>query len=68
MSGQHDTAECSNDNCVACAMTGTFIDMLATEKLDGHGPIDMLFKSWKNRIVGHSALRHPCPDADVRSQ
>ena len=52
LSSRHDTNECAIDNCIACALTTSFTDILATEKLDGHGPIDMLYKSWKNSPVG----------------
>jgi ubiquitin carboxyl-terminal hydrolase 22/27/51 len=51
LSSRHDTADCKQENCVACAMTASFTDILATEKLDGHGPVDMLHKSWTKKDV-----------------
>lgn len=55
LSVDHDLNECEIDDCVICALTGSFIDIVATEKLDGHGPIDMLWKSWKhnNNLAGY---------------
>ncbi|MCJ1394973.1 hypothetical protein MMC18_007854 [Xylographa bjoerkii] len=43
------------EQCVACAMTLSFIDVLATEKIEGHGPSELLHKSWlKNpALAGH---------------
>ena len=52
LSSRHDTAECTIDNCILCALTASFTDILATEKFDGHGPVEMLSKSWKNHPVG----------------
>lgn len=52
LASRHDTAECTGENCVACAMTVSFTDILATEKIDGHGPVELLYKSWKNHPVG----------------
>ena len=51
LSSRHDTAECTIDNCIVCALTASFTDILATEKVDGHGPVEMLNKSWKNNAV-----------------
>ncbi len=51
LSNRHDPAECPTENCIACAMTISFTDILATEKTDGHGPIDMLHRSWKHYPV-----------------
>jgi len=55
MSGEHETTDCPIENCVSCALTASFIDILAREKLDGHGPIDMLWKSWNNNPVSFLA-------------
>ena len=51
LSGRHDATECEVDNCVICALTISFCDILATEKLDGHGPVDLLYRSWKHNAV-----------------
>jgi ubiquitin carboxyl-terminal hydrolase 22/27/51 len=51
LSSRHDTTECEIDNCVICALTISFSDILATEKLDGHGPVDLLYRSWKHNTV-----------------
>ena len=54
---RHDTTDCANENCVACALTASFSDVLATEKIDGHGPVELLYKSWRNHPV-RSCLRN----------
>ena len=51
LSSRHDSTECEIENCVACALTISFSDVLATEKLDGHGPVDLLYRSWKHAPV-----------------
>ena len=51
LSSRHDTAECTITNCTVCALTASFTDILATERKDGHGPLDMLYSSWKNHPV-----------------
>ena len=51
LSSRHDTTECEIENCIICALTISFCDMLATEKLDGHGPVDLLYRSWKHNTV-----------------
>ena len=48
LASRHDSSECQLENCTGCAMTTSFTDMLATEKIDGHGPVELLSKSWKN--------------------
>ncbi|KAI4149025.1 MAG: hypothetical protein LQ340_004820 [Diploschistes diacapsis] len=48
LSSRHDSAECEVENCVACALTISFSDILATEKMDGHGPVDLLYRSWRH--------------------
>lgn len=54
LSSRHDSTECEIDNCVSCALTISFSDILATEKLDGHGPVDLLYRSWKHNNVSDS--------------
>lgn len=51
LASRHDGAECSIENCIACALTASFSDILATEKIDGHGPVELLYKSWRNHPV-----------------
>ena len=51
LSSRHDSVECEIDNCVVCALTISFSDILATEKMDGHGPVDLLYRSWKHAPV-----------------
>ncbi|MCJ1250273.1 hypothetical protein MMC30_007499 [Trapelia coarctata] len=48
LSTRHETADCPLPNCIPCAMIVSFTDVLATEKIDGHAPLDLLFRSWKN--------------------
>ncbi|MCJ1372960.1 hypothetical protein MMC20_004186 [Loxospora ochrophaea] len=48
LSSRHDTTECTEDLCIPCAMIGSFADVLATEKTEGHGPVELLFKTWKH--------------------
>lgn len=55
LSTRHETADCPLPNCIPCAMIVSFTDVLATEKVDGHAPLDLLFRSWKNNKV---YLRH----------
>jgi len=55
LSTRHETADCPIPNCIPCAMIVSFTDVLATEKVDGHAPLDLLFRSWKNNKV---YLRH----------
>jgi ubiquitin carboxyl-terminal hydrolase 22/27/51 len=59
LSSRHDTADCKMENCIACALTNSFTDILATEKIDGHGPVEMLYKSWlANNVSEQSSLIH----------
>ena len=51
LSTRHDTTECTIEHCTGCALTASFTDILATERRDGHGPLDMLYSSWKNHPV-----------------
>ena len=51
LSSRHDTTECTEDLCIPCAMIGSFADVLATEKTEGHGPVELLFKTWKHNPV-----------------
>ena len=51
LASRHDTSGCAVDNCIACALTLSFADVLASEKTEGHGPCDLLSRSWKNREV-----------------
>ena len=52
MSERHETVRCPKGvDCITCTMTGSFIDVLATEKIDGHGPTELLLKSWRNNPV-----------------
>ncbi|MCJ1477043.1 hypothetical protein MMC13_005714 [Lambiella insularis] len=48
LSSRHETTDCPNPDCVACALVASFADVLATEKIDGHGPLELLYKSWQN--------------------
>lgn len=56
LASRHDVAECSIENCIACALTTSFSDILATEKIDGHGPVELLYKSWRNHPVQYVPL------------
>ena len=56
LASRHEPTECHLQHCTACAMTTSFVDICTTEKLDGHGPVDLLYKSWMNNPV--SGLLH----------
>ncbi|MCJ1322384.1 hypothetical protein MMC15_007732 [Xylographa vitiligo] len=45
----------NGEDCTACAMATSFIDILATEKIEGHGPTELLHKSWlkNSTLAGH---------------
>ena len=47
----HETTDCPIEHCVACALTASFVDVLATERIEGHGPIDLLYRSWQGNPV-----------------
>lgn len=51
LSNRHDSIDCAIDNCMACALTTSFTEILATEKVDGHGPVEVLYKTWHNHEV-----------------
>lgn len=55
LSGRHETVDCPIENCIACALVASFADVLATEKIDGHGPLELLYRYWQNKPVRRSA-------------
>ena len=65
LANRHDTSDCPIEDCVACALTVSFSDVLATEKLDGHAPIELLHKSWKHSDVGSFLYLHPKIRSDI---
>ncbi|MCJ1308615.1 hypothetical protein MMC25_002268 [Agyrium rufum] len=48
LTGRHDVTECTIENCVACSMAALFGEMLASDRVEGYGPVELLYKSWRN--------------------
>ena len=48
LANRHEPAECDLETCVACGVSSLLVEMLTSEKVDGYGPVELLFKSWKN--------------------
>ena len=46
LAGRHNSTECNRSPCLACALNDSFADILATDKIEGHGPVSLLHKSW----------------------
>ena len=40
---------------MACALSKTFVEALATDKMDGHAPVELLYRIWQSHPVGLSA-------------
>ena len=55
LSNRHTISECIIENCIDCTLTASFADILATEKRDGYGPVELLYKSWKSHPVSVTA-------------
>ncbi|SLM37149.1 ubiquitin carboxyl-terminal hydrolase 22 [Lasallia pustulata] len=46
LAGRHNSTECTRSPCLACALNDSFSDILTTDKIEGHGPVSLLHKSW----------------------
>lgn len=46
LAGRHNSTECTRSPCLACALNDSFVDCLTTDKIEGHGPVNLLHKSW----------------------
>lgn len=44
---KHGLENCAETHCVACGLTRSLRQMLATDKEDGHGPVALLYVSWQ---------------------
>lgn len=47
LSDGHKPKECTQINCMSCAMDEVFSEFFATDKVDGFGPVNLLTTSWK---------------------
>ncbi|KAI5855442.1 hypothetical protein BZA05DRAFT_443093 [Tricharina praecox] len=47
LSDGHKQKECSQTNCMSCAMDEVFSEFFTSDKQDGYGPINLLTTSWK---------------------
>lgn len=47
LSDGHKPKECTQTNCMSCAMDEVFSEFFATDKVDGFGPVNLLTTSWK---------------------
>lgn len=47
LSDGHKPKECTQANCMSCAMDEVFSEFFATDKVDGFGPVNLLTTSWK---------------------
>ena len=52
LAGRHNSTECTRPSCIACALNDSFADILATDKIEGHGPVSLLHKTWLCKSVG----------------
>lgn len=48
---KHGLENCAETHCVACGLTRSLRQMLATDKEDGHGPVALLYVSWQKSSV-----------------
>ena len=48
LANRHEPTECDLETCVACGLSSLLVEMLTSEKVDGYGPVELLYKSWKN--------------------
>ncbi|KAL7270761.1 hypothetical protein RUND412_006511 [Rhizina undulata] len=47
LSDGHRTKDCTQNNCMSCAMDEVFSEFFTSDKVDGYGPINLLTTSWK---------------------